>query len=57
MVSDCCGAISESDHLGALKRFERDYGLVASSEEVMKVWTERASKSEQDGTARERLSA
>jgi ureidoacrylate peracid hydrolase len=56
MVSDCCGAMSESDHLGALKRFERDYGLVARSDQVMKAWAS-AGKSEQSGKARERLSA
>ena len=26
IVADCCGAASEEDHRGALKRFNRDYG-------------------------------
>jgi ureidoacrylate peracid hydrolase len=31
VVADCCGAASEQDHVGALKRFSRDYGLVVVS--------------------------
>jgi ureidoacrylate peracid hydrolase len=38
MVSDCCGAASGGDHLGALKRFERDYGSVVSSDEIIATW-------------------
>ena len=38
IVSDCCGAMSQSDHLGALKRFERDYGAVVTSDEVIGAW-------------------
>ena len=38
IVSDCCGAASESDHRGALKRFDRDYGAVVTSEEVIGAW-------------------
>jgi len=38
VVSDCCGAASESDHLGALKRFDRDYGAVVASDEVIGAW-------------------
>jgi ureidoacrylate peracid hydrolase len=38
IVSDCCGAISEQDHQGTLARCDRDFGLVASSEEIMHAW-------------------
>ena len=38
ILSDCCGAASESDHLGALKRFDRDYGAIVTSEEVIGAW-------------------
>lgn len=38
LVSDCCGAFSEQDHLGALARFRRDYGDVVESAEVMAIW-------------------
>ena len=38
IVSDCCAAASESDHAGALKRFDRDYGAVVTSGEVIGAW-------------------
>ena len=38
MVADCCAAASESDHLGALKRFDRDYGAIVTSDEVIGAW-------------------
>ena len=38
ILSDCCGAASESDHFGALKRFDRDYGAIVTSEEVIGAW-------------------
>lgn len=38
IVSDCCGAASEADHLGALKRFDRDYGAIFSADEVIGAW-------------------
>jgi len=44
IVSDCCGAASESDHLGALKRFDRDYGAIVSSDEVVGAWERLPSK-------------
>jgi ureidoacrylate peracid hydrolase len=40
LVEDCCGAASEDDHRLALKRFNRDYGQVVSSAELMSVWDE-----------------
>ncbi len=43
IVGDCCGAASEQDHLGALKRFNRDYGQVVESGEVIEVWRRAAS--------------
>ena len=39
IVADCCGAASESDHLGALKRFDRDYGAIVTSEDVIGAWS------------------
>jgi ureidoacrylate peracid hydrolase len=39
LVADCCGGASESDHRGALARFERDYGPVVTSAEVIGVWS------------------
>lgn len=38
LVADCCGAASEDDHRMALKRFDRDYGAVVNSSEVMAAW-------------------
>lgn len=39
IVSDCCGAASESDHLGALKRFDRDYGAIVTSGDLIGAWS------------------
>jgi ureidoacrylate peracid hydrolase len=38
IVADCCGAASESDHDGALKRFDRDYGAIVTSSEIVAAW-------------------
>jgi len=38
IVADCCGAASEEDHRGALKRFNRDYGQVVVSGDVIDIW-------------------
>jgi ureidoacrylate peracid hydrolase len=38
IVADCCGAASEQDHRGALKRFSRDYGQVVVSGDVINIW-------------------
>ncbi|HEY0567348.1 MAG TPA: isochorismatase family cysteine hydrolase [Xanthobacteraceae bacterium] len=38
MVSDCCGAVSDADHSGALARFDRDYGAIVTSDEVINSW-------------------
>jgi ureidoacrylate peracid hydrolase len=38
LVSDCSGALSENDHLSALTRFSRDYGLVVTSHDVIAAW-------------------
>jgi len=38
VVADCCGAGSKRDHDGALARFERDYGGVTTSAEVVAAW-------------------
>ena len=39
IVADCCGAYSESDHANALARFDRDYGAVVNSQELIDVWS------------------
>jgi ureidoacrylate peracid hydrolase len=39
IVENCCGAASEEDHRLALKRFNRDYGQVVTSYEVMDAWS------------------
>jgi ureidoacrylate peracid hydrolase len=38
LVQDCCGALDEEDHRGALKRFSRDYGAVVTSSDVIDAW-------------------
>lgn len=38
LISDCCAAFNKRDHLGALARFERDYGPVVASAEIMAAW-------------------
>ncbi len=38
VVGDCCHAAQEEYHRGALGRLERDYGGVATSEEVSAAW-------------------
>jgi ureidoacrylate peracid hydrolase len=42
IAEDCCGAASEQDHLGALKRFSRDYGQVVMSADVIAIWKANA---------------
>ncbi|HEY7297052.1 MAG TPA: isochorismatase family cysteine hydrolase [Xanthobacteraceae bacterium] len=42
LVADCCGAFDESDHLGAIKRFDRDYGAVVTSGDLISMWERRA---------------
>ena len=38
LVADCCAGAAEHDHLMALERFERDYGAVVSSADVIAAW-------------------
>ncbi|HEX9466436.1 MAG TPA: isochorismatase family cysteine hydrolase [Alphaproteobacteria bacterium] len=38
MVSDCCAAFNERDHLAALARFDRDYGAVVTAAEIIGAW-------------------
>jgi ureidoacrylate peracid hydrolase len=47
VVADCCGAASEQDHQGALKRFSRDYGEVVMSSEVAAIWNARGVSAQQ----------
>jgi ureidoacrylate peracid hydrolase len=41
LVADCCGAFDECDHLGAIKRFDRDYGAVVTSNDLINTWERR----------------
>jgi ureidoacrylate peracid hydrolase len=43
LVADCCGAASEDDHNQALKRFNRDYGEIVTSADVIGAWNASAS--------------
>jgi ureidoacrylate peracid hydrolase len=38
LVKDCCGAFNEQDHIGALARFDRDYGPVVTAGEIIGCW-------------------
>ena len=38
LVADCCAGAVERDHLVALERFERDYGAVVNSSDVIEAW-------------------
>ncbi|MCG6205275.1 cysteine hydrolase [Rhodopseudomonas sp. HC1] len=38
LIGDCCGAASDEDHRGALKRFHRDYGPVVDADDVIATW-------------------
>jgi ureidoacrylate peracid hydrolase len=38
LVADCCGAFSARDHAVALERFDRDYGPIVNSTELIAVW-------------------
>jgi ureidoacrylate peracid hydrolase len=38
LVADCCAGASERDHRVALERFERDYGAVVNSADVIEAW-------------------
>jgi ureidoacrylate peracid hydrolase len=38
LVADCCAGAVERDHRVALERFERDYGAVVNSADVIEAW-------------------
>ena len=38
LVADCCAGAAERDHRVALERFERDYGAVVNSPDVIEAW-------------------
>jgi len=38
LVADCCAGAIERDHRVALERFERDYGSVVNSADVIEAW-------------------
>jgi ureidoacrylate peracid hydrolase len=48
LVADCCGAFNESDHLGALNRFDRDYGAVVTSSDLIDIWGRVARSANRD---------
>ena len=41
LVEDCCGAQTPDDHAGTLRRCRRDWGVVATTEEVIGTWAHR----------------
>ena len=51
IVSDCCAAFSERDHLGALERFDRDYGAVPTADEITAVWARAVERPAAAGSA------
>src|SRR5262245_21787814 len=51
LVADCCGAFDASDHLGAIKRFDRDYGAVVTSDDLIDTWERRAQSVKRDVAA------
>jgi ureidoacrylate peracid hydrolase len=50
LVADCCAAASQQDHTVALSRFDRDYGAVVSSSEIIDAWRKRQRAGAQTGT-------
>jgi ureidoacrylate peracid hydrolase len=38
LVTDCCAGASERDHVAAIARFERDYGSIVTSADVIGAW-------------------
>jgi ureidoacrylate peracid hydrolase len=38
MVADCCGTGQRADQEGALRRCERDFGIVATAAEIARAW-------------------
>jgi ureidoacrylate peracid hydrolase len=38
LVADCCAGATQRDHCVALERFERDYGAVVNSADVIEAW-------------------
>lgn len=50
LVADCCAAASERDHSVALGRFDRDYGAVVNSADVLDAWQMRQRAGTQTGT-------
>jgi ureidoacrylate peracid hydrolase len=38
LVADCCAGATERDHRVTLERFERDYGAVVNSADVIQAW-------------------
>ena len=38
LVADCCAGAAERDHRVALERFERDYGAVVNSADIIEAW-------------------
>jgi len=49
LIEDCCGAASDEDHQLALKRFNRDYGPVVTSEAIMATWRDASVAGAREG--------
>jgi ureidoacrylate peracid hydrolase len=52
LVADCCGAYDADDHRGALQRFDRDYGAIVTSDEVIDTWHQAGQSANSDAVAR-----
>ncbi len=50
LVADCCAAASKQDHTVALSRFDRDYGAVVNSADLIDAWQTRQHAGAQTGT-------
>jgi ureidoacrylate peracid hydrolase len=50
LIADCCAAASEQDHAVTLGRFDRDYGAVVNSAEVIDAWQKQPRAGAQTGT-------
>lgn len=46
MVEDCCATTMDDFHNNALARCERDYGVVASSDEIIATWRDKGQQND-----------
>jgi ureidoacrylate peracid hydrolase len=45
LIDDCCATTSDEIHRGVLERCEHDWGIVTTSEELLRVWGAAGSRS------------